>query len=257
MRPLLLAFAPAQTGVAHPGPWKSLPGHSGHDVTIELHISSAYDESETFDSLNVAWWIVSLLRLRTASRLLAPFVSFAEFSDLKESIEDKNAFSLETGRTRIAIGESKNPTIEDLDWLKLHWQDAARTMTSNNAFNLAYQAIDQGAFSGDTNLYLLSIWSALEALFSPDKAELRFRVSSLIAAYLEPAGRERLSLQKEIAKLYDARSAIVHGTSKTSPEVLIATHQIARTVLLKMIDDGTVPTKTQLEERLFGLTKAT
>lgn len=254
MKPLMMAFSPAEAGKPHPGPWKTVTGSSGHDIEIELHVGTAYDNTVSFDTINAAWWIISLLRLRSAPRLFAPLVSDSRFSQSCANSPGPGVLSLETGRLRIAIGESK-PLLDtaDLDWIKTHWQGGARLMRSSKPFNLAYQAFDQGAFSGDPDLYLLALWSGLEALFSSARTELRFRISALISAYLEEPGADRLALQKQIAKLYDARSATVHGSSTTSHDDLIATHQLSRRIILKILNDMAVPTNQALEERLFGL----
>jgi hypothetical protein len=132
------------------------------------------------------------------------------------------------------------------------WEVTHRLSLSNAEFSLAADAMDSGQFVQSTALTLVSLWGALEALFSPSTSELKFRVSALIAAYLEPPGKARLDLQREVAKLYDKRSAAAHGKPKHTAADLLATFQLLRRVLLSMIDAGTVPTKSDLEERLFG-----
>ena len=99
---------------------------------------------------------------------------------------------------------------------------------------------------------MVSIWGALEALFSPSTTELKFRVSALIAAFLEPPGMERAKLQKEIAKLYDKRSAAAHGKPKHEPEDLLSSFNLLRRVLIAIIASGKVPSKNDLEGMLFG-----
>ena len=48
MKPLIMAFAPAVNGVSNPGPWKSLYEGSGYDIRMELHVSEAYLDADTF-----------------------------------------------------------------------------------------------------------------------------------------------------------------------------------------------------------------
>ncbi|MGH3050750.1 MAG: hypothetical protein ACRDLK_11380 [Gaiellaceae bacterium] len=54
---------------------------------------------------------------------------------------------------------------------------------------------------------------ALENLFGAGSGELKFRISSGCAFLLERKAAERPGLQKEIGRLYDRRSDIVHGSS--------------------------------------------
>ena len=253
MKPLIMAFAPAVNGVSNPGPWKSLYEGSGYDIRMELHVSEAYLDADTFDRLNVGWWIIALIRLLCAPKLLAPVVSSTDLKSIPLVTEEPNVFPLETGRVRISIGESETVLkSENLEWVRKHWKSGAKLMRFNKAFNLAFQAFDQKAFSADPDLYLLALWAALEALFSPSRTELRFRASGLIATYLEPPGQSRYELHKDILKLYDARSAAVHGSMTLSIEELISTHQLARRILIKAIQDNRVPDLKSLEQELFG-----
>jgi hypothetical protein len=61
-------------------------------------------------------------------------------------------------------------------------------------------------------------------------------------------------LQKDIAKLYDKRSAAAHGKPKHDAEDLLATFNLLRRVLFEIIiDRGVVPSKEALEAALFGV----
>jgi hypothetical protein len=92
----------------------------------------------------------------------------------------------------------------------------------------------------------------LEALFSGGRDELRYRISAGMASFLEPAGLSRLGLQKEIAKLYDSRSAAAHGRFEEAGEPLVETYALTRRALTKIIEDDHVPTRAELEAKLFG-----
>lgn len=98
----------------------------------------------------------------------------------------------------------------------------------------------------------MALWSALEALFSPAHTELRFRVTASIATFLEPPGAARLALQKKAAKLYDARSKVVHGAADPQINALVETHDLTKRVLVKIIEDNHVPTREEIEGSLFG-----
>lgn len=99
---------------------------------------------------------------------------------------------------------------------------------------------------------MVSLWGALESLFSPSRPELSFRVSGLIAAYLEDFGAARQALQKKVAKLYDVRPFAAHGKPKDDPNALVETFELLRRAIINMINDEHVPSKAELESRLFG-----
>jgi hypothetical protein len=75
----------------------------------------------------------------------------------------------------------------------------------------------------------------------------------LIASYLHGPGQERANLQKEIFDLYDKRSAAAHGKPKHSTEHLLKTFNILQRVLMQMIGEKDVPSKTALNNMLLGV----
>ena len=142
--------------------------------------------------------------------------------------------------------------VPSLPWVKDNWKTAYRLYVSSAEFRLAVDTLDSGQFVPNPALALVALWGALEAIFSPSTAELKFRVSALIASYLKPPGQERLELQKQMASLYDMRSAAAHGKPKHHGDDLLKTFELLRRVVIRMIHDGAVPTKDLLERRLFG-----
>jgi hypothetical protein len=143
-------------------------------------------------------------------------------------------------------------SVVDLEWTRDHWDSRFHLREDSPSFRLLFEATDQAAFNRSPELALLTLWAGLEDLFSPAKSELRYRISSLIAAFLNPPGRLRLEHQKSIAKLYDARSSAAHGRAAALREPLWDIYDLARRVVIKIITEDRVPTKGELEERLFG-----
>lgn len=61
---------------------------------------------------------------------------------------------------------------------------------------------------------LVDYWIALESLFTPDStAELKFRASLRIAAFLGRNAAEREEIYEALRSSYDCRSSIVHGST--------------------------------------------
>jgi hypothetical protein len=140
----------------------------------------------------------------------------------------------------------------DLAWTSKYWLSASRLYRDNDAFRLLFEAVDQSMFARHRNLALVWLWAGLEAVFSPDKVELKYRISSSIASFLEPPGISRMNAQKAMAKLYDSRSAAAHGREDKKGDSLQDTYAVGRKALLKMIETNCVPTHVQLEAKLFG-----
>jgi hypothetical protein len=124
-------------------------------------------------------------------------------------------------------------------------------MRKNAPLNMALRAADACTIRSRPASALLTAWGALEELFAPSRAELRFRVSAHIAAYLEPVGSKRLELFKTVADLYNARSKAAHTAQDAELTALVHSFVILRNALVRMIDEGAVPTQADLERRLF------
>lgn len=253
MSPFVIAFKPAPPGGYHPAPWKAASGGLSFDVNAELLVPS-HVEAKYGSKIGVARTVVFLLRLGVDPAITLPVLSDHPFSALPE-IPDRQATILPyevQGRyfpLSVSGGRATTPALE---WVKERWPVTYKLSSESAEFALAAEATDAGQYVKNSALALVSLWGALEALFSPSTSELKFRVSSLIAAFLEPPGDERARLQKDVAKLYDKRSAAAHGKPKHEPQDLLDTFNLLRRVLITIIDSRKVPSKDALEGMLFG-----
>jgi hypothetical protein len=162
-------------------------------------------------------------------------------------------FPVEVQPRHFSLGVSDGTmTTEAIFWVRDRWEITHKLIQENAEFSLAVDALDSGQFVEKSALTLISLWGALKALFSPSTSELKFRVSSLIATFLERPGADRHALQKDVAKLYDKRSAAAPGKPRHEVDDLLATFNLFRNVLMKIVDRGEVPSKEVLERWLFG-----
>jgi hypothetical protein len=220
-------------------------------VTAELYVptSAAATHRERFA---MARTLVFLLRLWTNPAIGMHAMADQSFSTLFEA-DKKQIVPLETWPRHVQLALINEKSVDSSsEWVRKNWREAHRLYMSSTEFRLAADALDTGQFVLNEALVLVSLWGALEALFSPSTSELKFRVSALIASYLETPGTARAALQKQVASLYDKRSAAAHGKPRhESPDVL-ASFELLRKVLIRMITNKSVPSKEMLEARLFG-----
>lgn len=254
MAPFMMAFKPAPKGSHHPAPWKAAQGGSRFDINAELCVPEAI-EGKFGSKIEVARTVLFLLRLNVNPATTLPVFSnhaFAVLSEIRDN--ETRLFPYEVQPRHFPLGVVGGiATPEAVGWVSERWQVTHKLILESAEFSLAVGAIDSGQFVRQSTLALVSLWGALEALFSPSTAELKFRVSALIAAFLEPPGTARYALQKDIAKLYDKRSAAAHGKPKHDAEDLLATFNLLRRVLFEIIDRGEVPSKETLDAALFGV----
>ena len=254
MAPFLLAFEPAEPGKPHPPPWKPASGGLGFNISAQLFIPKEFELPHWFDRLNTIWWLLALMRLKGTPLVFVPVVSNEPFASIPYLEREPYFWPIEIHGKPLAplLRQDKNINESTLNWVKDYWISGGMLMRQNSDLNLAFQAFDQCIWTGKTSLSLVSLWGALERLFSPSTSELRFRVSAAIASFLEEPGKDRLTLYRSIKKLYDARSKAAHGHGTDEAEPFVETYTLMRRVLLKMIEGNHVPTREELEAILFG-----
>lgn len=252
--PFMVAFAPPDAPTKHhPGPWSAASGGIAYDISAEL-VVPIENEGGTEKALQTARVILFLLRLGVNPAIMLPVFSNLAFTqeNANEKHQALHPFEIQNRSFALAVDE-EGASFDSLKWVRDHWQVTQKLVSGSSEFALATEAIDQGQFIHNTALTLVSLWGALEALFSPSTSELRFRVSALIASFLEAPGPCRRERQKKIAKLYDKRSAAAHGRPKHDQQHLLDTFNLLREVLMKIIESGSVPSSDQLDSMLFGV----
>lgn len=249
----MMAFSRAAVGQHHPAPWRAARGGYGYDVEVELAVPTGQQLPAGLNGEDAIGLIAALLRLTEYTNLMVPVISDVSFNIAANSKQEPLLRPFET-EARIlqptAEGLSRLK-IEDLSWVKAVWPRTAELMQTCPSLNMALRSADTCTVRGRPSSALLIAWGALEELFSPSRAEIRFRVSAHIAAYLEPVGPQRLELFKTVANLYNTRSKAAHTAHDVEVTALVQSFVILRNALIRIIAEGAVPTQVELEERLF------
>ncbi|MEQ9606693.1 MAG: hypothetical protein RLN99_03395 [Kiloniellaceae bacterium] len=249
----MMAFARATEGKPHPAPWRAARGGFSYDIEAELAVPTGRELPGGFSAEDAAWLIAALLRLAKYAYLMVPVVSDVSFDAAPTSKQEPllRPFEIEPRILHAGDDEVSRINAEDLSWLKLVWPRTAELMRTCAPLNTALRAADACTVRGRPASALLIAWGALEELFAPSRAELRFRVSANIAVYLEPLGPKRLELFKTVADLYNARSKVAHTAQDAEVAALLQSFVILRNALVRIVNEGAVPTQVDLEKRLF------
>ncbi len=255
MAPFLMYFERTTKEKPHPRRLKAAHGGLDFDIIAQIYLPKDLKVVCWEDHIKVLRFLLALLRLGTKPSIVCPVISNIAFADAEATPDNEvNLIPFEVMPRQIRLESPSGQIVEktDLEWVRDNWRNAEILANKSKELYTAIQAHDQIQFMNDTSLALLSLWAALEDLFSPAKSELRFRISANIAAFMEEPGKERLTLQKRVAKLYDARSHAAHSRSNLDTKVFLDTLDLLRQVIVKMIRDNHVPTREELESRLFG-----
>ncbi len=250
----LMAFSPAGPEGHHPAPWKAAKGGFGFDIHIELRVPKAPLLGSHIEARETIWWIAALFRLAQYPFLMVPVVSDHPFDEAAGTDVEPLLQPFETTHRITRPPDELRPCLDEetLEWVRDKWYDSGMLAGSNENFYEVMKAFDSATVYGKASSSLLALWGALEQLFSPSRRELRYRVASLLAAYLEPAGKARLDLYKRILKLYDERSNAAHTAHDVGMHALTEPWVLARNALVRIVDENRIPTQEDLENRLFG-----
>lgn len=249
----MLAIARPEGRAPHPGPWLTTGGGYAFDSNTMLCIPNSYVREQS-SPLEVALHIVKLIRLRFDPRVrLIMMTNVHPHLISRQSAPTTQTMMVEVEPWYLNFElTEKIDAVHEISWVKQHWESSLALAEGNARFRLGLAAYASIPIIPSQALSLVSIWGALEALFSNQPSELRFRISAMIASFLEAPGPARAARAKRIKKLYDARSAAAHGGEKHTHEDLLASGDLIHLVLVKMIEENSVPTPEELERRLFG-----
>jgi Apea-like HEPN len=247
--PMLMAFKKP----SHLGRWAAVSDGINHDIHIELKLTEVCG-AKFEEKLAYAKLITALLRLHASPHFSLVVISNVPIEEGTTYSDKPHFYPVEAIGARILVAEDrKKLSSGHFSWLTSVIGNAVHLNSASEPFAFALQALDSWTTAGNESLALVSMWAALENIFSPDKAaELRFRVSALIASYLERPGEARKNKFTHILRLYDARSKAAHGASKRDGVTLFKTYELLREVLIKIIEEKRTPTRTNLEKNLFG-----
>ena len=253
--PYMAAFKEAEKGKPHPAPWKAVGGGIAFDVWLELAFPKDIVIFKDIDRLNTIWIIVALMRIKVLPFVMVPVISNIKFKNIASSKVEVNFQSIETQSNNLFSGLIKSYIYEKeaFEWIKNNLTTVGDLFGKSEKYQTALLALDRAITETRFSMALMTLWGALEQLFSPDdKQELSYRISLNIASYLKHRGEERLSLFKSVKKLYTARSKAAHGNPTEDAEEFMQTYDLLRKVLIQMTEENQVPTQATFERLIMA-----
>ena len=228
-------------------------GRYAHQIQYELAVNREHfgDDQQAF---NIAWWVISALRIRTLSEILIPAVADHSWSTIAAVTNGScHAQLLEDVPQARRLSDPVRVEQIDLEWVGSNL-DSFANLLEQPKFRLAVESLSTHHFSTSERMMAATLWAGIEALFEI-QSELRFRLAVVIASVLEPRGEARRTLYQLVKKLYDTRSKAVHGSPLTKVKIeehILEVRKILSRLLCRFVETGSVPTEEQLEELIFG-----
>lgn len=222
----------------------------GIEFELEVNREGVSDQSV----FNLAWWIVSAVRIRTCAEVLVVAVADHSWSTIA-AIDDRTCHVqlLEDHPKSRLFSEVRVIARDDIDWVVRHLTSFAELLEKPQ-FRLAVDSFCSHNQAVSTRMAGAMLWSGIEALFSIN-SELRFRLAAYVATTLEQRGMDRIECYRRVKRLYDFRSRLVHGAAVQ--ETAIVEHVVEVRVLLSRLicqiaESGRIHGEAETEELLFG-----
>ena len=138
-------------------------------------------------------------------------------------------------------------TTDESKWIASHFADA-RELLENDRFQTAVHCLASYRWHSMPRIKLAVLWAGIEGMFGAS-SEIRFRISLYIGRFLHPnSAVERQTIFDAVKKLYDSRSAAVHG-SKVKSNIAAAVEdsaEILRKILLQCVTNKAMPQENEL-----------
>lgn len=250
MAPYLVAFAPPDApGKPHPGPWRAVLGGLAFDISFELALSAEASPT-TFDRLNTVWWALALLRLVSGASIRMPVLSSVPFQEAIGSGGEPVFQPMELERPRLHAVAAPPATITeaDLAWARGVFVSGGKLMDTPH-LNRAMQTFDGALWAHSRGSAIVMVWAAMETLFRPGQRNIAKSLSTSMATFIEPPGRQRERLQQRIAFLYEARGNSIHDSQVPEREALLESIAVGRRALMSCLETNLVPNIDELRAK--------
>ncbi len=135
----------------------------------------------------------------------------------------------------------------DATWICAHFKNG-QNLLEDDSFRTAVHCLATYRWHTLPRVRLAILWAGIEGIFGAS-SEIRFRISLYIARYLHPTDPDlRQQIFDEVMKLYNVRSAAVHGSKIKGDTTLavVKSAEILRKLLRRCAVDGSMPDAREL-----------
>lgn len=188
-----------------------------------------------------ALWDFHLLSLAAQSPVYSIY-SVAEGSTV--SIRSANR-----GLIRRPIKSEQSIAKESLDWARTN-KSNFDLLIKDPVFGTAMRCYGNAHHLHDLDMRIMLIWSGIERLLGVD-SELSRRIALYSSIIIPGSKIERMENFKKVKKLYNVRSAAVHGKGATQSSLQEGYHGasiLLSGLLRRCVEIGRVPTTAELDE---------
>lgn len=216
-------------------------------------ISSENDSTFGYDILNRAWLLNTLLVLRNKTTINSIALLNQSWNNLKD-INDVKANLCDYHIKMLKISSLSELKIEDNDikWLNKHFEIANILAFKHEKFRYSLEVLNSWRYCVDLKSAIAIIW-AIENIVDVS-SEITYRLSLSISSLLHDRGEKRIEKFKEIKKLYNLRSKVVHGSNIKEVEIenaLVGSFKLLSELVNYMIENNKMISENDFESAIF------
>lgn len=205
--------------------------------------------------IELGWWVVSLLRIKSLANFIVPAVSNYPWTALAAVGPKKcKVRLLEDKPSAKKVGEVVAIESSCIDWVSKYVSNFAK-LVNVPSFSMAVDALTTYHFQSNSRMSIAMLWSGIEALFNIH-SEISFRLAIYVAVVLEAPGPKRREIYQRVKKLYSIRSKAVHGASLSESkgdEHILDVRDILSRLICRYTEEGEVFSEERIECELFHL----
>lgn len=217
-------------------------------------ISLENDRTFGYDILNRAWLLNTLLVLRKKTRVNSIALLNSSWNNLKDlnkveaNLCDYHINMIRINDEEIVVNK------EDINWIRDNFENANLLAFENEKFKYALEVLNAWRYCIDIKSAIAIIWASIESIVNVN-AEISYRLSLSISSLLKERGAERIDKFKNIRKLYQLRSDVIHGNKIKEENInkaLIESFNLLCELVIYMIENKKMLTEKDFEESIFN-----
>lgn len=212
-------------------------------ISAQLQIKSPTPETLAATAWNASWDILLL------SALFRTEIGFNLQSDVAASAISKNSSLRATNlhMRGLTAGAPYQLTSDDSQWITHHYANA-RLLLRNERFQTAVHCLATYRWHSMPRVQMAILWAGIEGMFWAS-SEIRFRISLYVSRFLYSENKDQRKMAFDaVKKLYDSRSAAVHGSKikgDTSAAVLESAELLWQ-LLRRCVEQNALPDESEL-----------
>lgn len=238
----MMAFAAAEPGKPHPGPWAPVRGGFSFKSRVELSIDKSGVPEHLSASL-VAWLVAALCRLKFQAPVRLAVLGNMPFNQMGQRWQTCEAVAFEASphhfgwfRSNCAIS-----TEVDLAWLRRTLPVIVK-LYRDDRFKRSFGVYDEACWSTTIEQSSVLIWTAIETLFDLSAEQSKTKaIARSLSEWVAVDAPDQDRAYGVIRDLHEKRGRVVHVARSMAPQDYLQSISLARAAFITVLELDALP----------------